>query len=181
MRRPYLLLASLIVGSAMLSGAFAWATPVMEMRAEDLVPMAIQFREELKLTPNQHTLWLQVEARSKTILRERQGRREKLQTSLVSSAAQPKAELRDLNAAIQAEQAITAREDQQLRDMWLEVNDALDDGQRQQVTAMLGAQLMRVAGAENHTAPKGEERSQRRGSGSGGGRRGGMGAGGPGG
>ena len=179
MRLPSVLVPTLMLSATLLLGSNpALATPVMEMRAEDLVPMAIQFRQELKLTPNQLTLWQQVEARSKTILRDRQGRREKLQAALVSGAAQPKVELRDLDTALEAEQAATIREDKQLRDLWLEVNDALDDGQRQQVAAMIGEQLVRVAGAENRAAPKGEERGQRRG---GGGKRGGMGGGGPGG
>jgi len=178
MHRSYLLSFSL--SAALLLGfQTAQATPVMEMRAEDLVPMAIQFRQEVKLTSNQQTLWQQVEARSKTILRERQGRREKLQAALVSGAAQPKVELRELNTAVEAEQAAAAREDKQLRDMWLEVNDALDDGQRQQVAAMVGEQLMRVAGAgaESRTAPKAEERGQKRGGGKRGGMGGGMGGG----
>ena len=161
-----ILFATLLLGSAS-----AFATPVMEMRAEDLVPMAIQFRQELKLTPNQQTLWQQVETRSKAILRERVGRREKLQAALLSGAAQPKVELRELNTALEAEQTLEANEDKQLRELWLQVNDALDDNQRQQVAAMVGEQLMRVTPTETHAAPKAEERGQRKG----GGKRGGMG------
>ena len=165
-------LSRLILSTALLLGsASAFATPVMEMRAEDLVPMAIQFRQELKLTPNQQTLWQQVETRSKAILRERVGRREKLQAALVSGAAQPKVELRDLNTALETEQTLEANEDKQLRELWLQVNDALDDNQRQQVAAMVGEQLMRVTPTETHAAPKTEDRGQRKG----GGKRGGMG------
>ena len=139
-----LFFACILSTALLLGSAGAFATPVMDMRAEDLVPMAIQFRQELKLTPNQQTLWQQVETRSKTILRERVGRREKLQAALVSGAAQPKVELRELNTALEAEQTLEANEDKQLRELWLQVNDALDDNQRQQVAAMVGEQLMRV-------------------------------------
>lgn len=169
LRFPRLLLATAVL----LASASAFATPVMDMRAEDLVPMAIQFRQELKLTPNQQTLWQQVETKSKTILRERVGRREKLQAALLSGAAQPKVELRELNTALEAEQTLEANEDKQLRELWLQVNDALDDSQRQQVAVMVGEQLMRVTPTESHAAPRSEERGQRKG----GGKRGGMGGG----
>lgn len=167
LRFPRLILSTAVL----LACASALATPVMDMRAEDLVPMAIQFRQELKLTPNQQTLWAQVETKSKTILRERVGRREKLQAALVAGAAQPKVELRELNTALEAEQTLEANEDKQMRELWLQVNDALDDSQRQQVAVMVGEQLMRVTPTESHAAPKSEERSQRKG----GGKRGGMG------
>jgi hypothetical protein len=172
LRIARLALSATFSASLLLASAPSLATPVMDMRAEDLVPMAIQFRQELTLTPNQLTLWQQVETRSKALLRERVGRREKLQAALVNMAAQPKVELRDLNTALEAEQVLTAKEDQQLQALWLEVNDALDDKQRQQVAAMVSEQLMRVGAPEGRAAPKGEERGQRKG---GGGKRGGMG------
>lgn len=150
----------------------ALAGPVMDMRAEDLVPMASEFRQELKLTPNQLSLWQRVESRSKALLRERQARRERLQAALKSGVAVPKVELRDLNKLIDAENAAVAQEDLQLRGMWLEVNDALDDNQRQQVATMIGEQLMRVAPEGSRGAPRGEERGEKRGAG---GKRGGMG------
>ena len=51
----------------------------MDMRADDLLPMAPEFKQSLNLSPNQQTLWLQVETRSKTLMRERHARRERLQ------------------------------------------------------------------------------------------------------
>ena len=176
MKRPPLTFTRLLT-SVLLAGACsaAFAIPVMEMRAEDLVPMAAEFRHELKLTPNQLSLWQRVESRSKAILRERQARRERLQAALSSGVAVPKVELRDLNKALDAEHAAVAGEDQQLRGMWLEVNDALDDSQRQQVASMIGEQLMRVSPEGNRGGPRGEEKGEKRGGG--GGKRGGMGAG----
>lgn len=172
-----------LVGALLLAGACgaSFATPVMEMRAEDLVPMAAEFRNELKLTPNQLTLWQRVESRSKTIVRERQSRRERLQASLKSRLELPKVELRELDGALEAENAATVEEDKQMRAMWLEMNDALDDNQRQQVASMIGEQLMRVAGPERRESPRGEDKGQQR-SGKRGGRggMGGMGGGTPG-
>ena len=165
-----------LAGAMILAGASsaAFATPVAEMRAEDLVPMAAEFRNELKLTPNQLSLWQRVESRSKAIVRERKARRERMQAALVSGLAAPKVELRDLNGAIDTENAASAQEDAQLRGMWLEVNDALDDSQRQQVASMIAAQLMRVAPEGGRAAPRGEEKGERR---PGGGKRGSMGGG----
>ncbi|MDB5959562.1 MAG: hypothetical protein JWP59_856 [Massilia sp.] len=181
MNRLPLVLARL-AGSLLLAGmcSAALAIPVMEMRAEDLVPMASEFRRELTLTPNQLSLWQRVDSRSKAILRERQARRERLQAALNSGVAMPTVELRDLNKLIDAENTAVAQEDQQLRAMWLEVNDALDDKQRQQVATMIGEQLMRVAPDGSRAAPRGAERGgkgdtgDKRGAGS---RRGGMGGG----
>ena len=120
----------------------------MDMRADDLVPMASEFRKSLNLNANQQTLWLQVETRSKAMLRERQARRERLQQALKAGLAGPKVELRDLNGALEAEAATSAQEDKQLRELWLGVNDALDENQRQQVATLVAEQLMRVPDSE---------------------------------
>ena len=154
------------------AGGLALATPVMDLRAEDLVPMAAEFRHELKLTPNQLSLWQRVESRSKAILRERQGRRERLQATLKSGLVLAAVELRDFNGAIDAETAATVQEDQQLRAMWLEVNDALDDKQRQQVASMIAEQLMRVVPEGGQGGARGAEKGDRHPAG--GGKRGGM-------
>jgi hypothetical protein len=84
--------------------------------------------------------------------------------------------LRDLNRAVEAEAVATNTEDKQLREAWLEVNDALDDKQRAQVATFIGEQLMRVVpdgrpGGE-HGGGHGGDR------GNGGGRMGGHGRGG---
>ena len=133
-------LFALAIGSAVPS----FAVPLMDMRVDDLLFMSADVKKSLNLTPNQQTLWNQVEGRSRSILRERQRRREALQEQAKAMVARPDVELRDLNRAIDAESATTATEDKQLREAWLEVNDALDDKQRAQVTTFIGEQLMRV-------------------------------------
>src|SRR5438067_4169608 len=89
-------LFALAVGSA----APGFAVLLMDMRAEDLVPMAAQFRESLNLDANQQTLFNQVEGRSRTILRERLRRREALQEQAKAILARPDVELRDLNRLV---------------------------------------------------------------------------------
>jgi len=127
-----------------LHGASAAAAPLMDLRAEDVLPMAAQLRTSLALNPNQQLLWQQSEARTRALLRERQARRERLQKQAVQLAANPNAELRELGTAVEAEAAASAREDQQLRAAWLTVNDALDDRQRGAVLRLLADQLERV-------------------------------------
>jgi hypothetical protein len=85
-----------------------------------------------------------------------------------------------LNKAVEAEAATTAAEDKQLREAWLEVNDALDDKQRARVATFVGEQLMRVV-PDGHPGGErgGDHGGQReRGSHMGGHGRGGMGGGG---
>jgi len=127
-----------------LHGASAAAAPLMDLRAEDVLPLAAQLRTSLALNPNQQLLWQQSEARTRALLRERQARRERLQKQAVQLAANPNAELRELGTAAEAEAAASAREDQQLRAAWLTVNDALDDRQRGAVLRLLADQLERV-------------------------------------
>ena len=160
-------LCALAIGGAVPS----FAVPLMDMRVEDLLFMSADVKTSLHLTPNQQTLWNQVEGRSRAILRERQRRREALQEQAKTLLAKPEVELRDLNRAVEAESAATHTEDKQLRAAWLEVNDALDDKQRAQVAAYIGEQLMRVV-------PEGHSGGER---GCGGGRMGGHGRGGIGG
>jgi hypothetical protein len=158
-------LCALAIGCA----APSFAVPLMDMRVDDLLFMSADVKKSLNLTPNQQTLWNQMEGRSRSILRERQRRREALQEQARTLLAKPDAELRDLNRAVEAEAAATNAEDKQLREAWLEVNDALDDKQRAQVVTFVGEQLMRVV-PDGH--PGGERGGER---GSGGGRPGGMG------
>lgn len=169
-------LFALALGSAVPS----FAVPLMDMHAEDLVPMASQFKESLNLDANQQTLFSQVEGRSRSILRERTRRREALQEQAKAILAKPDVELRDLDKLVEAENAASNAEDKQLRELWLGFNDALTDKQRAQVATLLNEQLMRV---EPVGRPGGERSGGEGGRGMGGrgGRRGGMGGGGMGG
>ena len=156
----------------------AFAVPVMDMRAEDLVPMASEFRKSLNLNANQQTLWAKVESQSKALLRERKARRERLQEATRQGLQAQNVELRDLQAGLEAEQAATAAEDRQLREWWLGINDALDDSQRQAAAKFLVDQLIRMEdgpGGGRAERPSGEEGGHRGGHGGRGGMGGGMG------
>lgn len=166
-------LFALALGSAVPS----FAVPLMDMRAEDLVPMASQFKQALNLDANQQTLFGQVEGRSRSILRERAHRREALQEQAKAILAKPDVELRDLNKLVEAENAASAAEDKQLRELWLGLNDALTDKQRAQVATLLNEQLLRVVPEGRPSEERGSAEGGKRGMGGRGGHRGGMGGG----
>jgi hypothetical protein len=162
---------ALAIGSA----APSFAVPLMDLRAEDMMFMASDFKKMMNLNANQQTLWNQVESRSRAILRERQHRREALQDKARALLAKPDVELRELSALVEAESAASGAEDRQLRELWLGVNDALDDKQRVQMATFVSEQLMRVV-------PEGRPAGGSSGGREGGGRPGGgHGRGGPGG
>jgi hypothetical protein len=107
------------------------------------------------------------------VLRERQHRREALQEQARALLARPDVELRALNALVEAESTAAAQEDRQLRELWLGLNDALDDAQRRQVATLVNEQLMRVV----PEGRPGSERDGERGGERGGGERGNRGMG----
>lgn len=172
---------ALAVGAATPS----FAVPLMDMRVEDLMFMASDLKSSMHLSTNQQTLWNQVEGRTRSVLRERQHRRDTLQEQAKTMLARPDVELRELNKLVEAESAVSSMEDKQLRELWLGVNDALDDKQRAQLAVFLGEQLVRVVpegrpgGAGEHGGERGERRGGRGGRGMGG--AGGAGGTGPGG
>lgn len=122
----------------------AWALPAMDVGADVLLAQSDDLRQALKLNANQQVLWRQVESKMRAITDERRHRRERLQDSLKQGVANPAAELRDLARLYEAEADASYREDKQLRELFLTVNDALDDTQRQTVLAALNDQLQRL-------------------------------------
>jgi hypothetical protein len=143
---------AVVFALALTGSAASMAIPLMDMRAEDMLPMVFELRKQLNLNANQQTLWQQVEAKSRTILRERQARREHMQAQAKALLEKKDVELREVNALIEAETGMGAAEDKQLRELWLSVNDALDDSQRRQVSTFASEQLQRVEHADSPRA-----------------------------
>lgn len=160
--------------SAALSPAFA--LPVMEMRAEDFLPMASELKKSLNLNTNQQTLWQQVESKTRSVLRDRKTRRDRLQAATQAGTQGANVELRDLAKAIDEETTVSANEEKLLREWWLTVNDALSESQRQIVVNLVSEQLLRVPDNGGSARPERKEESggEHRG---GKGGRGGMGGG----
>ena len=161
------------------------AVPIAEMRLEDLLPMAPDFRMELKLNANQTTLWQQVEGKTRQLLRERKARRERLQAGVTQGLQAPRLELRDLLAGLDTESMQILAEENQLREGGLSVNDALDEQQRQMVAQFIAGQMARVMDAavprsESRGAPGGEHGGRKGGKGGMGGAGVSMGSGGAG-
>jgi hypothetical protein len=159
--------------SALLSPAFA--LPVMEMRAEDFLPMAAELKKSLNLNTNQQTLWQQVESKTRTVLRDRKTRRDRLQAATQAGTQGANVELRDLAKAIDEETAVSASEEKLLREWWLTVNDALSESQRQIVVNLVSEQLLRVPDNGGGARPERKEEGGEHRGGKGG--RGGMGGG----
>ena len=136
--------AAALVAAMLLAGP-ALATPMMDMRAQDLLMMAPDLKQQLKLNANQATLWQQTESRTRALLRERQSREEKLQAATLAALGGKDVELRELSGTLDAEDGARAAEEKQLREWWLTVTDALDETQRRQVAVFLTEQLQRKA------------------------------------
>lgn len=156
MKLPALrLCAAFVLGTAAITAS---AVPIAEMRLQDLLPMAPDFKTELKLNANQQILWQQVENKTRQLLRERQSRRERLQAGVQQALASPGLELRDLVVGMDNESTVSLAEEKQLREWWLSVNDALDERQRQAVAVFIAGQMARVMdGAVPHAESRGRE------------------------
>lgn len=145
----------------LLLGSFlpAQSTPVMSMDADSLVRGAGFLKETLHLTPNQQMLWQQVTVKSAGLLRARQTRRDKLQASVKGQLQDPAQDLRTLAPAMELEAALSQRENAELRELWLTVNDAMNDQQRVTVNQFLVSLLERVDAPERTSGGKGAEPS----------------------
>ena len=156
----------MFIRSLILALAFAapvHAAPVMDLDADNLLRAAPYLKEQLALTPNQQTLWQQVSAKSGTILRTRQSRRERLQADLKTRLSTPAQELRELNVGLEQETTLSANENHELRELWLSVADALDDKQRAEAARFLVSQLERVDQPERGERPAQRPGGERRG------------------
>ncbi|MES2018482.1 MAG: hypothetical protein V4484_18490 [Pseudomonadota bacterium] len=153
-----LVLTALLFASA-LAPFPSHAAKVMEMEADDMMRAVSHVKDTLALTPNQQILWQQVSSKSTAMLRIRQSRREKLQAMLKAALADPRGELRELDSGVDAETSTSAAENKELRALWLSVNDALDDQQRQKVAQFMISQLDRVEAPPRAAGP-GPERGE---------------------
>ncbi len=135
--------ASTIAGIALLISSSAFALPAMEVPVENLMFQADELKKSLNLNQNQQVLWQQVETKIRALLRARLTRREHLQSDLKAGLDDPRTELRDLSNRVDQEADATHQENKQLRELWLTMNDALDDTQRQRVLVLLADQLQR--------------------------------------
>ncbi|MFZ6645239.1 hypothetical protein ACO0LO_05960 [Undibacterium sp. TJN25] len=154
--------------------ASAHAASVMDVKLESLVPRMGEIKRSLNLNPNQQTLWQQTESKTNSILHARDIRREHLQAEIGQRMDQSGGELRDLDKLVDAEEDVSLQEARQLRELWLTMNDALDDNQRQIAQGFLAEQLRRqTEGPVDSSHAKPAADAPKRGMG----RKGGMGGG----
>jgi hypothetical protein len=126
----------------------ALAIPAMDAQLDDLMMQAIDVKQSLNLTPNQQTLWRQVEGKMHAIAEARRRRRDQLQSDMRKGVADSTTELRDLAKQFEVEEDLSYQENKQLRELFLTVNDALDDVQRKRILVLLSDQLQRVVDQE---------------------------------
>jgi hypothetical protein len=151
MKTYKVLIAGFIMALMTLFSSMASAIPVMDVQLDDLMAQASDLRQSLNLTPNQQILWRQTESKMRTIAETRRRRREQLQADMKKGVSDPKTELRDLAKNLALEDDQSYQENKQLRELFLIVNDALDDKQRQAVLLLLSDHLQRVPDQGNDT------------------------------
>lgn len=122
----------------------AFAFPVMQMPIEDFVLRDGDFKDALQLDANQQTLWDQVETKMRDIVRARQKRRDQLQKDFKSALSNLQTDSRALFRKLDEETNVSAQEDKNLRELWLEIDDALSDSQRKIVFTRFQDRLERA-------------------------------------
>ena len=124
------------------------ALDVAAFRAEDVAPILSEFKTTAKLSANQQILWQQTESKVRTLLRQRETRQREMQERVKKRLQEKAPELRDLAKAMDQDDAITLQENQQLREYWMTLHDALNDEQREALTVLMNEQLLRQPGAD---------------------------------
>ncbi|MHB1590696.1 MAG: hypothetical protein ACYCTW_04065 [Sulfuricella sp.] len=127
MKFPKRLAVLVFAGLGMTGSLSSFAMLLMDAPGEEVLKQSAEIRLRLNLTANQQVLWQQVETRTREMVRERQARRERLQDELKSSPDDRKIELRDLAKKIDAEEDLGSQEIRKIRELWLTLDDALDD------------------------------------------------------
>jgi hypothetical protein len=162
---PLRLLLPALLGATLLLGRPAYAIAVMDISPDVLLQQSADLKAQLHLNANQGILWQQVSGKAQVILRSRMGRREKLQADLKQAVDDKGSELRSMNRKVEDEAELSNAENRQLRELFLTMADALDDGQRQIVQQFLADQLQRLAdpvGPIHEPRPNGDGEGRKR-------------------
>jgi hypothetical protein len=144
LRLRSLLSALSVAGALLVCAVPSYAVPAMDVQMDVFLAQVKDLREELNLTPNQQTLWHQLEAKAHAIVGERRSRRDQMQASLKQGLNAPNAEIRDLDKKLEQEADISYQENKKLHELFLSMNDSLDDNQRRKILSFMLDQLERV-------------------------------------
>lgn len=154
MARPSLMTLSFALVT--LISTQAQAIDLQDFRLQDVVPILSEMKSAANLSANQQALLVQVENKTKSITRVRDERRGQFQQSLKKRLKEKAPELRDLVTLMNQDDSISAQENQEMREAWMVLYDALSDTQREVVAALLYEQLLRVGDRPRDTRPSGE-------------------------
>ncbi|MFZ6819872.1 hypothetical protein [Undibacterium sp. Ji22W] len=146
-----------VLMACMFLGAHAQAIDIWDFRAQDVLPILGEFKNNANFTLNQQGLWQQIEARTKAILRVREDRRHEIQLSIKKRLQTKAPELRDLAQLMDQDDTLSKRENQELRECWMTMYDALSDVQRDALVGLMSDQLARVADRPKEIQHAGEK------------------------
>jgi hypothetical protein len=139
---------------ALVASAPCLTERVTQLLPDELLALGPAFRKSLDLNTSQLALWQQIDSRSRAVLCERAARGERLQRLATALLERANVELRGLNILIEAEAAASSAEDSQLRELWVAMNEALDDKQRQVLATLVAEQMRQVPdGGKANCAP----------------------------
>ena len=130
------------------------AISVFDLRTDALMMRLPELKKNLNLNSNQQILWQQCENKTNSLLRAKEIRRIKVDQTVRDMIQQPNVELRDIDARLREEKRITEIDEQQGRDIWLSMFDALSDTQRLQVQNFLYEQLLESGNPDKPDADK---------------------------
>ena len=159
----------------------AMATSILDMSDEEMLRQAGELRLKLNLTAAQTIPWLQAESRTREVLREQKGRRERFQITLSEQLNKPQFDLESVAVRLDSEDTQAQEERQRLRKIWLSALKGLTEPQgnqlREFLRTILDSQSMTPPPAQSLPSLGGEEQPKLRGvrgNRSGGGMSGGM-------
>ena len=115
----------------------ATATTVLELSGDDVLRKTSELRLTLNLTATQAIPWLQAEARTREILREQNGRRERFQIELREQIGRAQFSVEKLAATIDSEDAQALEERRMIRQVWISVLKGLNETQERQIRESL--------------------------------------------
>jgi hypothetical protein len=143
---------------------YANAISLFDLRADVLMSRLPELKKNLNLNANQQILWQQSEKKTNSLLRAKEIRQIKVDQAVRDMIQQPNAELRDIDVRLSEEKRAATLDEQQGREIWLTMFDALNDTQRQLVQNFLYEQLQESGNPDKPSTDK-PDSTQRKGRG----------------
>jgi hypothetical protein len=115
----------------------ATATPLLDLSGDEFLRQTGELRLQLNLTATRAIPWLQAEAKTREMLREQKGRRERFQIDLKEQIGRASFSIENLAAYIDSEEAQAHEERRRIRQVWVSVLKGLNEPQEHQLQESL--------------------------------------------